>query len=113
VRGEERAAAFGAELEEVGEGGVGEGPRLRGGGRNIGAIGSAGSWRRWSCANGRRRGDVWSVVAGGSGRCHCHATPLAGTRSCSQAASEVERTCGSAVGLAGASIFYGPYCPFL
>lgn len=29
--GEERAAAVGAELEEVGEGGVGEGPRLRGG----------------------------------------------------------------------------------
>jgi hypothetical protein len=30
ARGEERAAAIGAELEEAGEGEVGEGPRLRG-----------------------------------------------------------------------------------
>jgi hypothetical protein len=54
---------------------------------------------------------VWFVVEEGSGR--FHATPLAGTRSCSQAAQQVERTCESAVGLAGASIFYGLYYPFL
>jgi hypothetical protein len=41
ARGEERAAAVAAELEEVGEGGVGEGPRA--GGETAATLGPSGA----------------------------------------------------------------------